>query len=577
MFYFFVKTHKILKQALLLFCFIFLFSVFFYSMGESNIAFADLKDCNGVISISCVLSQNVPAGESVTCNVRDDGEHTCCPFFPWSGEVCNGAFWEGSCVISPGQDRCKVDNLDCWCEPFFVSTVPSAGDISPSSPIELNDTKNPNPYEINFTYSPPSDKIPPVSVITAPSEDLWQSGDFPVSVTDSDNGGSGLETCHYHIYDDTAGWTKNWGSRDCNSSFMVSVGPGKDCQTEGEDKCTIYAFSKDSAGNISKPSVRQYSIDSTKPVSSISSPGESSCYNADFSVSVVDSDTSSGLKECRYWVWDVGVSGWTKGGARACNSPFSITVGPGKDCRTEGLNKCYIYAYSKDNAGNASEYSIRKFSIDWTDPVAVLIPNSASGSPGLEVQFTLDGTDNIGVGSWSFNCGNGVNYSDSGDPEGITKRCTYNSSATAILTINDSCKNSNKDSSPVTITVSSCFINGTSYSNGDYNPSNKCQKCDVSRSINSWTNVPDGTDPGGGCSASWNSCDSTCVRKGGDGACYSGACDTTHRTENIPSGYVCTGSGASVPVSSSKYCRRGEDCDGFLFKDRLCRGRTFPD
>ena len=106
-----------------------------------------------------------------------------------------------------------------------------------------------------------------------------------------------------------------------------------------------------------------------------------------------------------------------------------------------------------------------------------------------------------------------------------------------------------------------CTIGGTFYENGAYNPNNKCQKCDTSKSKTSWSNVADGTDPANWCSATWNSCGSTCVRKGGDGNCYSGACDTTHRTGNIASGYVCTGSGAQTAVSSSNYCNYWENCN----------------
>lgn len=60
-----------------------------------------------------------------------------------------------------------------------------------------------------------------------------------------------------------------------------------------------------------------------------------------------------------------------------------------------------------------------------------------------------------------------------------------------------------------------CTINGTSYSDGECNPNNKCQWCDVSASATSWS--------------------------------------------NIPSGYVCTVSG-ETPVSSSDYCNYNENC-----------------
>lgn len=75
----------------------------------------------------------------------------------------------------------------------------------------------------------------------------------------------------------------------------------------------------------------------------------------------------------------------------------------------------------------------------------------------------------------------------------------------------------------------------------------------------------DNEDHWGDCSPAWNSCDSLCVRRGADGFCAGGeyACDTDDSTEDIPSGSVCTGSGAVTSVSDSpgEYCNYDEDCD----------------
>jgi len=101
--------------------------------------------------------------------------------------------------------------------------------------------------------------------------------------------------------------------------------------------------------------------------------------------------------------------------------------------------------------------------------------------------------------------------------------------------------------------VATCVIGGLTYNNGDYNPNNKCQICDVSKSTTSWSNVSDGTDLAGWCSPTWNSCDSACVKRGGDGNCYAGQCDTTHQVANITAGYVCSG-GSEVVLSCTNYC-----------------------
>jgi hypothetical protein len=109
------------------------------------------------------------------------------------------------------------------------------------------------------------------------------------------------------------------------------------------------------------------------------------------------------------------------------------------------------------------------------------------------------------------------------------------------------------------VTVVGCTIGGVSYNNGDYNPNNKCQICDVSKSTTSWSNVADGTDPAGWCSPSWNSCDLKCVRRGGDGNCYAGACDTNHRTGYITAGKVCSNGNEVDATSESLACDSNTD------------------
>ena len=112
--------------------------------------------------------------------------------------------------------------------------------------------------------------------------------------------------------------------------------------------------------------------DTTPPVSTITSPAAGSLQTANFSVSATDSDTGgSGLATCYYHVYD-SVAGWTKSwAARTCNFSFTVTVGSGKDCRTEGLNTCTVYAFAQDGAGNTGAYDARSFNIDLPGGMAV--------------------------------------------------------------------------------------------------------------------------------------------------------------------------------------------------------------
>jgi hypothetical protein len=200
--------------------------------------------------------------------------------------------------------------------------------------------------------------------IDSPAAGSWQKANFSVSVSgDGDTGGSGY-TCYYHVYDSVAGWTKSWVTRTCNSSFTVTVGSTADCRTQGSNQCTVYAFAQDGAGNTSSNTTRAFSIDYTAPnTPSITSPAAGSTQNADFPVSVSgDGDTGGSGYTCYYDVYDSGV-GYTKTNTtRTCNSSFTVTVGSGKDCRTNG-GTCTVYVFATDGAGNTGTKASRSFNI----------------------------------------------------------------------------------------------------------------------------------------------------------------------------------------------------------------------
>jgi len=105
------------------------------------------------------------------------------------------------------------------------------------------------------------DKEKPSSQITNPSAGSTQTADFNVTVSDTDTGGSGLNTsaCYYRTYDSGIGWTRDWTTRTCNASHIITVGSGKDCQTNG-GTCTVYVYSYDNAGNQSDINLRSFTI-----------------------------------------------------------------------------------------------------------------------------------------------------------------------------------------------------------------------------------------------------------------------------------------------------------------------------
>lgn len=119
--------------------------------------------------------------------------------------------------------------------------------------------------------------------------------------------------------------------------------------------------------------------ESKMPVSQIASPQAGSFQRGDFFVKVYDVDVGgSGLDsaQCLYSVYDCGVipcEPRVVNRARACGDAFSVSVGQGKDCASEGENACRVVVKSQDSAGNSntlseSVESIRSFGIDITPP-----------------------------------------------------------------------------------------------------------------------------------------------------------------------------------------------------------------
>jgi|GEM_PF-4262044 len=107
-------------------------------------------------------------------------------------------------------------------------------------------------YEIDYL-----DNTPPVTTITFPPNNTWQSTDFSVHITDDDHC---LDTCYYRVHNGTD-WT-GWMERECNSDVTIDV--------DGCDPClkqniTVEAYAKDCLGQIGNIDSRTYGIDTFWP------------------------------------------------------------------------------------------------------------------------------------------------------------------------------------------------------------------------------------------------------------------------------------------------------------------------
>lgn len=107
------------------------------------------------------------------------------------------------------------------------------------------------------------DRGDPSTEVGAPSAGSWHNGDFSVDFQDDDPG-VGIDTteCSWAV-ESNGSQTQSWGSRACNATRIVTVGPGEDCRDEGADVCEVSAQNQDLARNESSIDTRAFGIDWT--------------------------------------------------------------------------------------------------------------------------------------------------------------------------------------------------------------------------------------------------------------------------------------------------------------------------
>ena len=187
-------------------------------------------------------------------------------------EVANGNYTV-TLTLPSGYTKTTQSDVSVTVPPSpgtFKFGIKSTGTPSTPTPkpISILPTPTPTPKPISILPTPTptrtpisTDRIPPTSVITSPELGSTQTGNFYVSVTDSDNtGGSGLAKCEYAVTDYNNGFTVGRTGRACNSQILITVGPNGNCRTEGINKCTVRADSTDNAGNLASLSFRSFSI-----------------------------------------------------------------------------------------------------------------------------------------------------------------------------------------------------------------------------------------------------------------------------------------------------------------------------
>jgi hypothetical protein len=103
-----------------------------------------------------------------------------------------------------------------------------------------------------------------------------------------------------------------------------------------------------------------------RPISQIASPLTHANQTKDFDLSPLDSALVQPapfvLGDCEYRVVssDAETRAWT---TRACNKPFRVTVGPGKDCRDNGQSACMVYVRARTTSGGIGNTQFTRFNI----------------------------------------------------------------------------------------------------------------------------------------------------------------------------------------------------------------------
>lgn len=161
-------------------------------------------------------------------------------------------------------------------------------------------------------------------------------------------------------------------------------------------------YASDTFGNWNQTDVMSFTVlEKKKPITKIDSPAVGSWQKDDFNVNITDTDTGgSGLANCYYKVLSRSTSSWVETKpltSRICSHDQKITVGLVKDCADQGSNKCRVYAYAVDNAGNKGKEVNRSFSIDWSSPTVTITHSPTSPTSDQKVKFTLTSTDNTDV------------------------------------------------------------------------------------------------------------------------------------------------------------------------------------
>ncbi len=223
-----------------------------------NLESYDTSDASTTVDTSPPDSTITPDGTGGWQSSDENFDITCDDS---SGSGCSTVYWgeisAGSSCSTPNSESPPVSNtVSCTSGNVCEREICYYGEDSVGN---TESTHTSSKFQI--------DKADPSSTIDSPSVSSWQTSDFSVSATDTDQG-SGLSSCEYRVDDGNDGSFGSWKSRTCDTSFTVTVGSGQECTAEGTDSCKIETRATDGVGQTNTDT-RTFSIDYTDPSSSV--------------------------------------------------------------------------------------------------------------------------------------------------------------------------------------------------------------------------------------------------------------------------------------------------------------------
>jgi hypothetical protein len=267
------------------------------------------------------------------------------------------------CIFVSGQDP-QCTNYNSELETCQAAYPSSNSFIKTSSYSTGTSPNNYNFYIYNCYKSYPAAGSP-------------QNKTFEIEYSASDNSEIPI-TCKIKIRNGTTASWQDKGNIPCNinQKVNITVGIGKNCSAEGLNACGVRIFANNSAGRANETE-RNFTIDYTPPLISISYPNSGAELNSNFNVGYSATDAAA-VSSCKLYVRNGDSAAayvYKKEIPCGNNQEFSISIG--SDCTIGGTNKCGVRIWANDTLNQISQLD-RDFSISFALTTIILSPDAGS-------------------------------------------------------------------------------------------------------------------------------------------------------------------------------------------------------